>query len=186
MFLSGLKNNISFNRNELSGSYGDIGTDLPLLVGMVIICKLDPASSFLMFGVMQIITGVVYGIPMPVQPLKAMAVLMISQKLTGNLLYGAGLSIGIVMLFLTSTNILQWIVNKIPKSVVRGIQFGLGLSLAKLALKDYVQTDGINGYVLAALGFALIVMFIGNKKFPPAVFVILLGILIILAFVCQK
>jgi hypothetical protein len=61
-----LKQNIRFNRNELSGSFGDIGTDLPLIIGMVIACKLDPASSFLMFGIMQIMTGIVYGIPMPV------------------------------------------------------------------------------------------------------------------------
>jgi hypothetical protein len=46
------KNQISFNRNELSGSFGDIGTDLPLIVGMVVACQLDPARSFIMFGVM--------------------------------------------------------------------------------------------------------------------------------------
>lgn len=169
--------NIKFNRNELSGSFGDIGTDLPLLVGMVLVCGLDPASSFIMFGIMQIMTGILYGIPMPVQPLKAIAVLMISQKLSGNLMYGAGLSIGIVMLLLTSTNLLKWIVSHIPKSVVRGIQFGLGLSLAKLALKDYVMSDGLEGYLLAGVGFLITVILIGNKKYPPAIFVILTGIL---------
>ena len=71
--LISLKKTLRFNRNELSGSFGDIGTDLPLIVGMVVACKLDPASSFLMFGILQIMTGIAYGIPMPVQPLKAMA-----------------------------------------------------------------------------------------------------------------
>jgi hypothetical protein len=168
---------IRFNRNELSGSFGDIGTDLPLIVGMVAACSLDPASSFIMFGVMQIMTGLLYGIPMPVQPLKAMAVLMISQKLSGNLLYGAGLSIGILMLILTATNFLKWVVTVIPKSVVRGIQFGLGLSLASLALKDYLPAEGLNGYIIAGLGFVLTIIFIGNRKYPPAIFVVMLGIL---------
>lgn len=177
MILSRLKQDIRFNRNELSGSYGDIGTDLPLIVGMVVACRLDPSSSFLMFGVMQIMTGLAYGIPMPVQPLKAMAVLMISQKLSGNLLYGAGLSIGILMMLLTVTNVLRWIVKIIPKSVVRGIQFGLGLNLAMLAMKDYVQSDGLAGYIIAGLGFILMILFIGNKKYPPAVFVIMLGVI---------
>ncbi len=171
-----LKQNIRFNRNELSGSFGDIGTDLPLIVGMVVACGLDPASSFLMFGIMQILTGIVYGIPMPVQPLKAMAVLMISQKLSGNLLYGAGLSIGIVMVSLTVTNILQFIVRYIPRSVVRGIQFGLGLSLASLAMKDYIPSGGAAGYIIAGIGFILTIFFIGNKKFPPAIFVVLVGV----------
>jgi xanthine/uracil/vitamin C permease (AzgA family) len=169
--------NIRFNRNELSGAFGDIGTDLPLIVGMVAVCSLDPCSSFLMFGIMQIMTGIAYGIPMPVQPLKAMAVLMISQKLSGNLLYGAGLAIGAVMLLLTVTNVLQLIVKYIPKSVVRGIQFGLGLSLASLALKDYLPKEGAAGYVLAGAGFLLTILFIGSKKYPPAIFVILLGII---------
>ena len=170
------KNQICFNRNELSGSFGDIGTDLPLIIGMIVACKLDPASSFIMFGVMQVLTGMLYGIPMPVQPLKAMAVLMIAQKLSGNLLYGAGLVIGLLMLFLTVTNILQWVVKVIPKSVVRGIQFGLGLSLASLALKDYLPSLGINGYIIATIGFIIVILLIGNKKYPPALFVILLGI----------
>jgi len=177
MFLASLKNTLRFNRNELSGAFGDIGTDLPLIVGMVVACKLDPASSFLMFGILQIMTGIAYGIPMPVQPLKAMAVLMISQKLSGNILYGAGLTIGVIMLLLTVTNVLQFIVKHIPKSVVRGIQFGLGLSLANLALKDYIPSLGAAGYVLAGIGFILTILFIGNRKFPPAIFVILIGIM---------
>jgi hypothetical protein len=106
-----------------------------------------------------------------------MAVLMISQKLSGNLLYGAGLSIGIIMLILTTTNILKWIVDVIPKSVVRGIQFGLGLSLAMLAMKNYILSDGVAGYIIAGLCFLIIIVFIGNKKFPPAIFVVLFGIL---------
>ncbi|OGR94351.1 MAG: transporter [Elusimicrobia bacterium GWF2_62_30] len=166
-----------FNRNELSGAFGDIGTDLPLIIGMIAACGLDPAGSFLMFGLMQIMTGILYGIPMPVQPLKAMAVLMISQKLSGGLLYGAGLSIGITMAVLTFTGALDYIVRAIPKSVVRGIQFGLGLSLASLAVKTYVLAGGAQGYLLAALGFILTVVFIGNKKYPPALFVVLLGII---------
>ncbi|OGS01616.1 MAG: transporter [Elusimicrobia bacterium RIFCSPLOWO2_02_FULL_61_11] len=173
LFLGG---RVRFDRNELSGAFGDIGTDLPLIIGMVAACGLDPAGSLLMFGLMQIVTGVLYGIPMPVQPLKAMAVLMISQKLSGGLLYGAGLSIGLTMALLTLTGALDWIVRAIPKSVVRGIQFGLGLSLASLAVKTYVITGGAKGYVIAAASFVLTLVFIGNKKYPPAIFVVLLGI----------
>lgn len=174
--LGNIVGRVRFDRNELSGSFGDIGTDLPLIIGMVAACGLDPASSFLMFGLMQILTGFLYGIPMPVQPLKAMAVLMISQKLSGGILYGAGLSIGIIMALLTLTGALDKIVRLIPKSVVRGIQFGLGLSLASLAVKTYVLAGGPRGWLLAGASFILTVVFIGNKKYPPAIFVVLLGV----------
>ena len=176
MHINLFHNKILFNRNELSGAFGDIGTDLPLIVGMIAACSLDPASSFILFGIMQVLTGITYGIPMPVQPLKAMAVLMIAQKLSGDVLYGAGLVIGVLMLILTTTNLLKWLVRIIPKSVVRGIQFGLGLSLASLALKDYLPSGGVNGYIIAGLGFLLTIRLIGNKRFPPALFVVLLGI----------
>src|SRR5229473_6331111 len=100
---------IRFDRNELSGAFGDIGTDFPLLVGMILAAHLDPGGVLLVFGVMQLLTGALYGMPMPAQPLKAMAVLVITQKLSGDVLYGGGLAIGVVMLLLTLTGSIEWL-----------------------------------------------------------------------------
>jgi xanthine/uracil/vitamin C permease (AzgA family) len=167
---------IRFDRNELAGAFGDIGTDLPLIVGMILAAGLDSASALIMFGVMQVFTGLRYGIPMPVQPLKAMAALVIAQKLSGSVLFGGGLVIGVIMLVLTVTGLIEWLARVVPKTVVRGIQFGLGLQLALLAVKDYVQADGAAGYVLAAVGFVITIALMGNRRFPAALFVIALGI----------
>ncbi|MFB3073100.1 MAG: putative sulfate/molybdate transporter, partial [bacterium] len=60
-----------FDRNEWSGAFGDIGTDLPLIAGMILVSGIDAASVLIVFGIMQILTARLYGIPMPVQPLKA-------------------------------------------------------------------------------------------------------------------
>ena len=176
MFNHNTRLNLRFDRNEFSGSFGDIGTDLPLIIGMVLACGLDSSSTLIMFGIMQIMTGLIYGIPMPVQPLKAMAVIMIAQKLSGNILYGAGLAIGVTMLFLTVSGSLQWLAKFIPKSVVRGIQFGLGLSLATLALKNYVISDAAAGYILAIVSFIITIILLGNRKYPPAILIIFLGL----------
>jgi xanthine/uracil/vitamin C permease (AzgA family) len=167
---------IRFDRNELAGAFGDIGTDLPLVVGVILAAKLDSASALIMFGAMQVLTGLAYGIPMPVQPLKAMAALVIAQKLTGNILFGAGLAIGVIMFVLTVTGLIGWLARVVPKTVVRGIQFGLGLQLATLALKDYVQSDGVAGYALAAAGLVITLALMGNRRFPAALFVIALGV----------
>jgi hypothetical protein len=173
---------LRFDRNELSGAFGDIGTDFPLIASMILIAKLDSGSVLIMFGLMQMVTGILYKMPMPVQPLKAMAVLVITQKISGNILYGGGLAIGILMLALATTGLVDWVAKAVPKSVVRGIQFGLGLQLASLALRDYVQADGLPGYALAATSFVVTLALLGNRKYPPAALVILLGVIYAIVF----
>lgn len=173
---------ITFNRHELSGAFGDIGTDFPLIVAMVLAADLHAPSVLIMFGLMQIATGLLYKIPMPAQPLKAMATLVIAQQLDGGLLFGAGLAIGVVMLGLSLTGALDGLAKLIPKVVIRGLQLGLGITLALLALKQYIPADGLNGYLLAVLAFALILWLMGNKKYPAAIVVIVLGVLYALLF----
>ncbi len=173
---------LRFDRNELAGSFGDIGTDLPLIIGILLATGADSASVFVMFGLMQILTGLVYGVPMPMQPLKAMAVLVITQKLSAGVLNGAGLAIGVIMLALSASGALTWLAARIPRCVVRGIQFGLGLSLCTLALKNYLPADGRNGYLLAAVAFVLVLVLRQSRRFPAALFVIALGVVYALAF----
>ena len=40
---------IRFDRNELAGAFGDIGTDLPLIVGVILAAHLDSASALVLF-----------------------------------------------------------------------------------------------------------------------------------------
>jgi hypothetical protein len=177
-----LRSRVRFDRNEFSGAFGDIGTDFPLVVGMILVAGLDSASVLILFGAMQIFTALAYGLPIPVQPLKAMAVLVITQKLSGDVLYGGGLAIGIAMLVLAATGLLDWLARVVPKCVIRGIQFGLGLQLGMLALGDYVRADGLAGYALAAVAFLFTLALLGNRRFPPAPFVILMGLVYAFAF----
>ncbi|MBI5415187.1 MAG: transporter, partial [Candidatus Omnitrophica bacterium] len=148
----------------------------------ILASNLDVAGVFVMFGLMQILTGIVYGLPMPVQPLKAMAVLVIAQNIPSSVLFGAGFAFGLVMLVLSLSGTLGWLAAKIPSCVVRGIQFGLGLSLASLALTKYVPSMGVDGYVLALIGFVIMVALLGNRRRPPGIFVIGLGLLYAIFF----
>jgi Molybdate transporter of MFS superfamily len=168
---------LRFDRNELAGAFGDIGTDLPLIVGMILAAGLDSASVLIVFGAMQVFTGLAYRLPMPVQPLKAMAAIVITGKVAGSVLYGGGLAVGIIMLFLTATGLIVWLARVIPTVVVRGIQFGLGLQLATLSLRQYVPADGPRGYALAGLAFVITVLLLGNRRFPAALFVIPVGVI---------
>jgi MFS superfamily sulfate permease-like transporter len=177
-----MRSRTRFDRNEFSGAFGDIGTDLPLIVGMILAVGLDSASVFIMFGLLQVVTGLLYRLPMPVQPLKAMAVLVITEKISSDVLYGAGIAIGALMLLLTLTGVLGALTRLVPLCAVRGIQVGLGLSLASLALEDYVRAEGVEGYIIAALAFIIMLALLGNRRVPGGLILIALGALFALIF----
>ena len=173
---------VRLDRHELAGSVGDIGTDLPLLVGMIAAAGLHAPSVFVVFGLMQIATGIVYGLPMPVQPLKGMAALVIAGKIAGGVLFGAGLAIGAIMFVLAVTGSLDALARIVPRCVVRGVQFGLGLSLATIALKEYVPSQGTAGFAVAAVGFAVMAVLSGNRRVPAGLVLIVVGVAYALAF----
>ena len=166
---------LSFSRQEWSGAFGDMGTDLPLLVGMIVAARLDAATVFLVYGALQVATGWLYRIPMPVQPLKAVAAIVIAGGVSRETLSAGGLAIGALMLLLALTGGLAWLQRNVPTVVVRGIQLGLGLQLGRLALEKFVPQDGPGGFALAALALALVLAVRDRPKFPPALLVLPLG-----------
>jgi len=111
------------------------------------------------------------------QPLKAMAVLVITQNIGGDVLFGAGSAIAVIMLALSVSGALSWLARVIPRAAVRGIQFGLGLTLASLALREYVPAMGGGGYALAAVCFIVVIVLGNNRRVPAALIVVLLGVI---------
>ena len=172
-----LKTRIRINRRELSGAFGDIGTDLPLLTGMILASGMHPASVLTVFGLAQLASALFYGIPMPVQPLKAVAALVIAGGITAPQVYGAGLCIGLVMLTLTVSGLLDRLSAIIPRCVIRGVQLGLGIKLLLLALTRYIPSDGAAGVVLAGLCAVVIILLRGNSRCPPALPVVGIGLI---------
>lgn len=169
---------LRFNRAELAGAFGDIGTDLPLLVGVIIATGLDPTTTFCVYGALQIMSGLVYRLPMPVQPLKAMAAIAIAGAVSAPLLAAGGLIVGAVMLVLALSGGLTLIARLVPKPIVRGIQVGLGLQLAQLALTKYVPQEGSWGWALATMSLILVAMLINNRRIPAALVVVAMGFVV--------
>ncbi len=167
---------IQFNRNELAGSLGDLGVAIPLLTAMMITNKLDPASVLILFGLMHILTGFWFGLPMPVQPLKAMAAIMLATKLPKSYLFGAGLVVGVFFTLLALTNLTDKL-DKIPKSVIRGIQFGLGVNLVLIAT-GYMQSGGYLGWALSASGVVVVLLLYNNRRIPSALILLALGVVV--------
>ena len=167
-----------FNRRELAGAFGDLGTDLPLLVGVVVATGMDPTAVFVTFGALQVLSGLTYRMPMPVQPLKAMAAIAIASKLAPPLLAAGGIIVGLVMLFLANSGLLDWIARAVPKAVVRGIQVGLGLQLGMLALTRFIPADGTRGFIIAAVALVAVLLLRENRIVPAALVVLGLGFVV--------
>ncbi len=168
-----MSRNIQFNRRELAGAFGDIGTSLPIIVAILLVTGLNGAGVLVAFGLAQIATGLLYGLPMPVQPLKAMAVVVIAGQAPGGLLQLAGLMIGVLMLALSASGALDWLSRVIPLCVVRGVQAGLGLSLARTAAGLVAREGGGAWSWAAALSaFGVLALLRKNHRLPGALLVI--------------
>ena len=87
-----------FSRRELAGSMGDFGTLLPFVVGYIMINGLDPAGLLIMLGLANIATGILYKLPVPIQPMKLIGVVAIAQKWTPGLVYASGFGSGLSMM----------------------------------------------------------------------------------------
>lgn len=55
---------------EISGAVGDLGTFLPLTIALAKANCISLSSTLVWTGIFNIITGAVFGIPLPVQPMK--------------------------------------------------------------------------------------------------------------------
>src|SRR5215475_1176218 len=58
-----------FDRMEVAGAFGDLGTLVPFIVAYIGVLKMDPFGVLLAFGV-AIGCGFFYRMPIPVQPMK--------------------------------------------------------------------------------------------------------------------
>jgi len=59
--------------------------------------------------------------------------------------------------------------------VVRDIQFGLGLQLAFLAMREFIVPANAVGWLLAAVSFGLVTLLWGSRRWPAAIALVSLG-----------
>jgi hypothetical protein len=99
------------------------------MTALVLTNSISLPSTLLFTGSANILTGVAFGLPLPVQPMKAIAAVAIARKFTLEENAAAGLVVaGLVGLF-SITGLINWANRVTPVPVVKGIQVGAGLSL---------------------------------------------------------
>lgn len=55
---------------EVSGALGDLGTLLPLMIALAVQGSVSLGSTLAFTGFFNVLTGAVFGVPLPVQPMK--------------------------------------------------------------------------------------------------------------------
>lgn len=160
---------------ELAGSMGDFGTLFPLAIGYIAVCGLDPAGILIMMGLANIVTGLVYQLPMPIEPMKVLAVMAIAQRWSPSMVYASGFAMGIIWLILGLTGIMVWVAKVTPKPVIQGIQVALGILLAIQAVKMMSTW-----WALGGISILIVLLFHQNRYAPAAIVLILLGVAIML------
>ncbi|CAK9136564.1 unnamed protein product [Ilex paraguariensis] len=136
--LQKVKNNLVFKSKwaELNGAMGDLGTYIPIVLALTLAKDLNLGTTLIFTGVYNIVTGAIYGVPMPVQPMKSIAAVAISNPNFGiPEAMAAGILTAGILFVLGVTGLMQMVYRFIPLSVVRGIQLAQGLSFAMTAVK---------------------------------------------------
>ena len=181
---------LNFDRVELAGAFGDLGTLLPIVVGMILINKLSPTTVFLSFGLFYLITGFYYRLPVPVQPLKAVGAIAIAYpaQITEPVIGASGIIFGAILVLLYFTRTVDTLAKLFTQPVVRGIQLALGLVFLKKGIELIVDKNlflsGVAGrfaeyqinLILGLVVFAMVLALLDNKKMPAALAAVAVGI----------
>ena len=162
---------------EISGAFGDLGTLFPIFVALADRGSISVSSTLVFSGLANLCTGVIFGIPLPVQPMKAIAAVAIANEYSQRQLASAGLFVAAVIGFLSITGLVQWFTQWIPLPIVKGIQVGTGLSLM-ISTNSFFPGLGLTAYwhdyitLVAVLAFLFF-----SSIYPRAPFVLVFIVL---------
>jgi SulP family sulfate permease len=186
-----------FNRLEFAGSLGDLGTLLPLAIGLIMINGLSPAGIFLSVGLFYIFSGIYYSITVPVQPMKVIGAYAIATTMSAAQITASGFLMGLVFLVLGASGAMTVIGKYVPKSVIRGVQLSTGtllmvqgvkfmlgsatLQSLHYAAEPYLRLQSIGslpiGIIIGIAGGLLTLLLLDNPRFPAGLLVVLAGLI---------
>jgi SulP family sulfate permease len=185
-----------FDRLEFAGSLGDLGTLVPLAVGMIMINGLSTAGLFFSVGLFYIFSGLYYGVTVPVQPMKVIGAYAIVTALSASQIMASAVLMGVFLLVIGATGTMRVIGKWIPTPVVRGVQISTGtllmaqgvrfmvgsskFQMLRQAAEPFLSVQGLGpipiGIVIGIIGGVLTLLLLDNKRFPAGLLVVLLGL----------
>lgn len=114
---------------EFGGAFADLGTFLPLVLGLIALNHFSAQGIFIGFGLFALFSAFYYRRPIPVQPMKVIAALVIAQGLTPGMLQASGMMMGGILLLLAYSGAITWMAKQLSPAISIGIQLAIGLQL---------------------------------------------------------
>jgi SulP family sulfate permease len=124
---------VRFDRRELAGAVADLGVLVPIAVALIVKNGLSPTAVLLPAGLLYVVAGLVYRLPVPVQPLKAFGAIAIANGLGSDEIAAGALLMGLVFLVLGSSGLIDLAGRAFPRALIRGVQLTVGLLFLKIA-----------------------------------------------------
>jgi len=170
-----------FDLREFSGSLGDLGTFIPLTVAMITVSGLDAGTVLVFAGLFNILSGVAFRQPIPVQPMKAIAAVAIAEGLAPGEIAASGFAAGLVILILGLSGLVSWAERVVPRPVVRGIQLGVGVKLAwkGVAMVAPLAWTALDGRITAIIAGAIVLIASRTQRFPTALVIFTAGLVLL-------
>lgn len=124
---------------EATGAVADLGVLVPLAAALILVNGVDAGAVMLGAGALVLAAGAAFGIPFPVQPLKALTAVAVAQGLSPAVIHAAGLEIGAFLLLLSVRRVADTIARVFTPPVVRALQFGVGVLLIVAAVRLVIE-----------------------------------------------
>jgi sulfate permease, SulP family len=127
------ENSFRFDWAECAGAVGDLGVLVPIAVALIVKNGLTPTAVLLPAGLLYVVAGLIYRLPVPVQPLKAFGAIAIAHSFGADDIAAGALLMGMIFLVLGGSGLLDWVAKVFPHPIIRGIQLSVGLLFCQLA-----------------------------------------------------
>jgi SulP family sulfate permease len=177
------RHRISSVLSELSGAVADLGITLPLAFVLIVFNGFPAANLFLLWGLAYVATGLYFKVPVSIQPLKAMVVIAITAGFSPDMLATTAFFYGVLLLVLTFTGLIDWLQRWFSPALVRGIQLGIGLMLARKAFQLVSEHPIFLGSATSAGGVPLLLLmgvflllFLGHSVFRKPIGLLVLAV----------
>lgn len=124
---------LRFDGAELAGAVADLGVLVPIAVALIVNNGLTATTVLLPAGLLYVVAGLLYRVPVPVQPLKAFGAIAIAQGLGSPEIAAGALLMGGLFVILGVSGWLDPVARVFPRPIIRGVQLSVGLLFCKLA-----------------------------------------------------